>query len=179
MEHHAFVFDYDAFQSELVPLLKDALPLDNPEPLARFIDTHLDQLTLPQDGTPLDTSWRNSLPNSVGINEYGALALTRYYSPLDDVGLLAEWDDLWDFLEQYGLADIMLGTPLSRGLVGFYPSGDYSYLQSPEQVTDNLKRLEELYKDNHEIDNEIDELVTMFQRAARALKGLYITLQSA
>ena len=178
MEHHAFVFDYDAFFAELMPVLKSTLSLQNVEPLQDFIDSNVRHLASPLDGTPLDALWRDALLRP-DIDDYGALALTRFYSPVDDVGLLAEWDDLWDFLEQYGLAEIMLGTPLSRGLVGFYPSGDYSYLQSPEQVTDNLKRLEELYKDNLEIDNEIDELVTMFQRAARALKGLYITLQSA
>src|SRR5260221_9040117 len=161
MEHHAFVFDYDAFDAELLPVLKYVLSLENVESLIQFIDIHLTHLSMPLDGTPLDLSWRDSLAEQ-DVNGCGALALTRYYNPLDDVGLLFEWDDLWDFLDQYGLSEIMLGTPLSRRLVGFYPMGEYSYVQSPEEVTENLKRLEELYKDNPEIDNELDEIVIMF-----------------
>ena len=175
MEHNAFVFDYDSFDAELVPLLKNVLYTHDVEPLTHFIDTNLAHLSLPLDGNPLDISWRDGL-TEYSVNSCGALALTHYYSPLDNVGLLFEWDDLWDFLDEYGLSEIMLGTPLSRRLVGFYPMGEYSYVQSPEEVTENLKRLEELYKDNPEIDNELDEIVIMFQRAARALKGLFVTL---
>ena len=184
MEHHAYVFDYDAFSVELLPVLKNAISIFDTQLLENFIDANIDSLTSPLDATPLDALWRDGItsinpitPDS--INELGALALTRYYDPLDDIGLLFDWDDVWDFLEQYGNPEIMLGMPLSRGFEGFELGGTYSYLQSPEQVAENLKRVEEIYKDNPEIDNELDELVVMFQRAARALKGLYIILMAS
>src|SRR5258708_4091873 len=97
MEHHAFVFDHDAFDAELLPVLKYVLPLENVEPLVQFINTNLIHLSTPLEGTLLDDSWRESLPVH-DVSGYGALALTRYYNPLDDVGLRLEWDSLCDVL---------------------------------------------------------------------------------
>lgn len=174
MEHKAFLFDYDAFASELAPVLQAALQSDDCEDLVAFVDTHLPHLRHPNEYHTLGEDWRNDL-SEVDVQAIGDLALTKYYDPRQDFGLGEAWDDLWDFLEAYSLQEVMLGKTFGSGGVMFCPGSIGSYFQSPDHITENLKILEELYQDNLEIEDELDEIGNLFQRAARARKGLYVT----
>ncbi|HLY27112.1 MAG TPA: hypothetical protein VKQ72_12280 [Aggregatilineales bacterium] len=174
MEHKAFLFDYDAFVTELAPVLQDALLSNDAVALADFLDQNLADLRHPMEHHKLDEDWRSELVE-VDVQIVADLALTKYYDPREDYGLGEAWDDLWDFLEEFGLQEVMLGRAFGRGERIFCPGTIGSYFQTPEQVTDNLKRLDELYQDNPEIEDELDEIGILFQRAARARRGLYVT----
>ncbi|NTV79269.1 MAG: hypothetical protein HGA25_09110, partial [Clostridiales bacterium] len=50
MEHKAFLFDYDAFERELAPILTKALDNENPAPILSFIEQNIDVLTDPYNG---------------------------------------------------------------------------------------------------------------------------------
>jgi hypothetical protein len=58
--------------------------------LTAFVETNLDQLSLPWTAEPVDAGWRDEI-DSNDPHQMGDLALTAFYDPGDDLGLGPEW----------------------------------------------------------------------------------------
>src|SRR5579859_6231092 len=130
MEHKAFLFDYDAFVTELGPMLQEALQSNDAGALATFVDENLAFLRHPQEYDELDEDWRSELIEA-DVQIVADLALTKYYDPREDYGLGEAWDDLWDFLEAFALQEVMLGKAFGHGAATFCPGAIGSYFQRP------------------------------------------------
>jgi hypothetical protein len=172
MDHKAFVFDDDAFRSELRGLLERALQHGDIAPLRAFIETHRGELSDPYEGAPLDRDWESQVEIK-DAHQYGDFALTKYYEPADDVGLGADWQALGEGLCSHGFSEhALLGTPLAS----FDPGKQGSYFQSPATVRENLRRVEELIATKPALAGQLAALRSMLDAAARRAMGLYITV---
>lgn len=139
MEHRAFLFDWKAFQSELLPVLQSALEIDRTQPLIDFIQMRLGRCRDPYEGLPLAASWRESL--EVGdVQEVADFALTAYYQPSEDRGLGSGWIEVQSALAPEGQA-ALLGQPFGVGEAVFDPGRMGAYFQTPEQVARSLSTL--------------------------------------
>jgi len=132
MIHKAFVFEYDAFQSDLRAKLEQSLQTGDVEPLQEFIQSNRSRITDPYEGEPLADDWE-SLIESKDAHKYGDFALTRYYDPREDIGLGADWDRVDDLVGSEGTA-IVLGTPFGPSDNPFDPGKMGSYLQTLPHV---------------------------------------------
>lgn len=170
MEHRAFVFDYQAFETELKEPLVEALSTGSTKWLAQFIETNRKQLTDPYEGKPLSPKW-HSLMESGDVQEYGDFALTRYYDPQDDIGFGAAWSTVEEQLSEYlGDASLVLGHAEGPASCLFDPGRSGSYFQSPEEVARNLRTLRELHE---ELGHRVAEPIRKVLEAGKGT-GLYI-----
>jgi hypothetical protein len=80
LSHRAFIFDHHLFQRELRPILEAALTSGAVAPLRQFIEENLPYLKDPNDGAPLEEGWEQHLEVR-DVDQYGDVALTKYYSP--------------------------------------------------------------------------------------------------
>jgi hypothetical protein len=128
MEHKAYALDWSRFESDLLPLLLDALASDDPDTLEVYIDRHLHELSDPYEGQPLSADWRESLENR-DVQEYGDYALTRFYDPGDCWGIGYEWARLSDQLPELA-ANAILGFPVGPAEHLFDPGRYGSYFQT-------------------------------------------------
>ena len=176
MDYKAFIFDYNAFVEELADILENALVTNENHKLIAFIEKNLSYLKDPDEGEPLDYSWKEMI--EIGdISEYGDFAITKYYNPKCDIGIGYDWERLDDLLLKELNVDIspLLGTPFGSSGNYFDPGKQGSYFQSLEKVKNNLELLDSLSK--QKLDNlpGIAILNKMLSDASVLEKGLYIT----
>ena len=190
MDHKAYVFDYNAFMSELSGMLMDALSTRQTDSLVKFIEGNLDSVTYPygtmpdqetwrdvvEPGDPLDESWQ-ALVETPDAHTYGDFALTKFYDPADDIGLSHDWDEVETMLDsELGHAYYMvLGTPFGPRHELFDPGKMGSYFQSPAEVKEHLSQLESLIGKKKELAPYLGVVIEMFRLAAAQGKGLYVT----
>ncbi len=176
IEHKAFIFDYNAFVNELAEILENAIANNESHPLIAFIENNLSYLKHPDEGEPLNSSWKKMI--EIGdVNEYGDFAITKYYNPDNDIGMSYNWMQLDDLLLQELNLEIspLLGTIFGSSENYFNPGKQGSYFQSPEKVKENLELLNSL--PNEKLHNlpDIATLKKMLLDALVLQKGLYIT----
>jgi hypothetical protein len=176
MSHKAFVFDYRRFAEELRGLLLDALRSGDCEPIRSLIVEAPSAFRDPYEGEPLDSDWE-SLIATKDAHQYGDFALTKYYDPVDDIGVNGDWMELDDVLAEHGLSALLLGEPLgSRDAGGYFDPGKMgSYFQTESGVRENLLRLEQLERQHPDLVEKMRPVRAMLERAVRAGHGIYAT----
>ncbi len=175
MDHSAFLLDYQKFSRELRPILVKALQDQNALILMQWIANHRDQLVDPYEGEPLEPDWEQKLPGKT-VHIYGDFALTKYYDPLDNIGLEYEWVEIGEYLEKVGSREaIILGTPLGSERDPFDPGGMGSYFQTEATVRKNLAEVEQLMRANPSGLDKLQPVATMLRAAVTAERGLYVT----
>jgi hypothetical protein len=175
LTHRAFAFDHAAFDVELRPLLLDALVTNDTAALAAFIDRNLAQLTEPDEGAALSSSWRDLLTGG-DVNELGDFALTKFYDGDLDIGLDADWQAIGDLLEGAGsTGNLMLGASLGPESAPFDPSGEGSYFQTEVEVAAAERELLALLEQNPGLAAPLAALRGMLGQAVRQGRGLYVT----
>lgn len=173
MEHKAFLFDFEKFSGELLPILEHAVATGDCEQLRDFILTNRVELSDPYEGEPLGDEWE-AMIETRDPHQYGDFALTKYYSPTEDIGLGFTWREAQERLGgvlQQGESPI-LGIPLISDGNIFDPGKMGSYFQPADVVRRNLRILEALRRDIGEI---CDKPIQLLRLAADLGKGLYIT----
>lgn len=170
-EHRAFCFDFRAFEAELAPLLYRALSDEDAEAIRDFVERNREALTDPYEGEPLSEEWEEML-EARDVQAYGDFALTKYYSPKEDIGLGTEWTSVGDRLRGTGsgLDGTLLGIPFGPPVKQFDPGRMGSYFQSPEMVAEHLRRLEK-----EPLDSDIDRAKSVLRAAQEVGIGLYVT----
>jgi hypothetical protein len=174
LEHKASVFDYARFADELKPILEEALATQAVGELIRFIEMHLADLRHPDEATPLPRDWQRLIEQG-DPNEYGDIALTRYYKPYN-IGIGYEWQEVQDII---GAARPNLQrSPILGDVIGpasnpFDPGKLGAYFQSPDLVLANLALLRELAAEWGE--DLLASAVGMLEEAATNRAGLYVT----
>lgn len=174
MEHKAFVFDFEAFDRELRPILEAALHSGDPAGAVAFIAANLHDLLDPYEGEPLPDDWESTI-EVPDVHQYGDFALTKYYDPAADIGLGAEWMDLQDRLAASpdGVESPLLGFVIGPRHAPFDPGKMGSYFRSAAQVRRDL----ELLSTPAEIGEDANRLRCgrMLEQAVQVGKGLYVT----
>lgn len=176
MEHKAFLFDEKVFQKELALVLYEALEHGDTAPIQSFIEENREQLTDPYEGALLDESWETMLEFRTP-EEYGDLALTKYYRVLEDIGLGGAWDEVDDYLKEWqeGLSVTILGKPFGPKKRLFDPGKMGSYFQSPEKAAESLERLIEHGRTYPQRKQQLAQAVELLEKAVQAGQGLYVT----
>jgi hypothetical protein len=187
MNHKAYVFSYDAFDTGLRPLLIDGLRTGDPAPIRQFIEANRDRLVDPYEAEPLHGDWEEQV-DPKDVHTYGDFALTRYYNPLDDFGLDNEWRDLSDRLDAAGIGnELTLGHPVGlpdrellevvggKAVVAgtwFDPGKLGSYFQPPTMVREHLNLTRET---RSRLGDWVEPILVMLQLADTAGCGMYVT----
>jgi hypothetical protein len=167
-DHKAFSIDWRGFQSDLAPILYQALSTGDARGLVTFVDSNLVNCADPYEGDALEVTWRNTL-ESGGVQEVADFALTKFYDPGANHGLSNSWLDLEQGLPP-GARGALLGTafgPSDEAL--FDPGLMGSYFQTPEEVRESLALLEPLP------DIELAEFVSLLRAIVDEGQGLYVT----
>jgi hypothetical protein len=172
IEHKAFIFDYERFERELLPVLRYALATNDCSALISYIRQNIDSLTDPYQGKPLTDDWEGMIETE-DAHQYGDFALTKYYNPTDDIGLGSAWQTIQDFIPADRSSSPILGTIIGSIDDPFDPGKIGAYFQSKGQVAENLEFLQQLAQ-QHSLE-ELDKAVELFQRASQLHKGLYVT----
>ena len=171
MEHQAFVFDYERYESELSRTLYEALRGGSLEELTDFIARHWSRLR-DGEGEPLSSGW-HSLVDPQDAHQYGDLALTKFYDPCANIGLGYDWEPLVQALERSSASSaIVLGTPFGPPENPFDPGKMGSYFCSARNAEANHTKLRELQK---ALGTCGERAIQMFHAAIATGKGLYAT----
>jgi hypothetical protein len=175
MEHKAFIFDYEAFELELKDVLETALDLNESSGLENFIKLNMDHLTDPYEGDRLTENWTDMLKYK-DPHEYGDFALTKFYNPIEDIGLGYDWVDVEELLSSQSRENIsILGNPIGKEDNYFDPGKMGSYFQSLSTILGNRRRID-VFATKEPDSIELLNLVTYILDTAISLKkGLYIT----
>ncbi len=176
MEHKAYVFDYQAFEVQLGASLYEALLANNVTALADFITRNVGVLKDPLEGQPLTASWEELLEQR-DVQEYGDIALTKFYDPGNNIGLRYNWQKAQDALSKYlkGRLSPVLGSPLGPPNNYFDPGRMGTYFQSPKQVETNLSLLESVAQQELNVLTTVDAVRRMLKLAVDVDRGLYVT----
>ncbi|UBF30181.1 hypothetical protein K9N68_39270 (plasmid) [Kovacikia minuta CCNUW1] len=176
MIHKAYVFAYDEFTKELSEILEASLTTNNCEDLIGFIKRNITLLKNPNDWIPLTDAWEASVEPK-DAHQYGNVALTKFYNPLEDIGLEYSWMDVDDLLQEelFWRKSIILGHPVGSKNNYFDPGKLGSYFQSPERVLENLDVLKDLLQTKPDLRTSLNQVEVMLQEPARLEKGLYVT----
>lgn len=171
MEHKAFLFDFEAFETELRPILEWALRSSDDRALVSFIQANLADLRDPYEGEPLNANWE-SLITMHDAHQYGDFALTKYYDPAVDIGLGSAWNAFQEWFAEMSPAgeSPILGSPIGPMDAPFDPGKMGSYFQSAARVRENLKYLRRLPR-AHDVGSAIE----MLRTAADVNAGVYVT----
>jgi hypothetical protein len=174
MEHKAFLFDYDAFERELRPILEDALRSGDCGVLVSFITRNLRWLRGPYEGDVLRADWQ-AMIETKDAHQYGDFALTKYYDATADVGLGAAWQSIQDLLARDPTLAVspMLGSAIGPKDEPFDPGKMGSYFQSPDDVRAHYRYL--LSRASTEPSDDLSQAMQMLEAAVKAKKGLYVT----
>lgn len=172
MEHKAFLFDYRKFEYELLPVLQDALLINECNTLICFIQQNIDFLTDPYEGVPLNDDWKGMIETE-DAHQYGDFALTRYYDPTDDIGLGMSWQNIRELIPTERPTSPILGSFIGPDGNPFDPGKMGAYFQSQQQVAENLEFLKKLAgQDSSEV---LEEAIALLKQAFQSKRGLYIT----
>ncbi len=170
MEHKAFLFNYRMFETELKPGLETSLGIGDCAWLKSFIDRNLDELSDPYEGEGLAPGWEDLIEHS-DAHQYGDFALTKYYSPAEDIGLGYGWQASHERFA--GLVrrneSPVLGITVGQPQCVFDPGKVGSYFQSERMVIENLAAVASVLGQGGQ------ELIRILQSAVDAKKGLYVT----
>jgi hypothetical protein len=181
MEHKAFVFDYEAFIAQFSDLLENSLYSERIEDIVNFIQENLSYLKDPYEGEPLDYNWENQVQEIKDVHIYADFALTKFYNPDKNIGLVYNWQNientLIDELDELLVEprEIILGKPFGSTNNWFDPGRMGSYFQSPEHVKHNMQILQNLLAQKPELSVALADLLSMLQTAINSQKGLYTT----
>jgi hypothetical protein len=167
MSHKAFVFDWEAFHSELAPLLAASLEDGDLDRLLQFGDRHRHFLRDPYEGERLGENWASTL--GVGdTQEVAEFVLTRYYDPTEDGGLGEAWQEIDAHLDaEQRLA--LLGQPFGSEESPFDPGKMGSYFQDCDTARKSLELLRRM-----DIP-EFSRFLSLLEQALSSSKGLYVT----
>ncbi|QDT66000.1 hypothetical protein [Calycomorphotria hydatis] len=172
MEHKAFLFNYEQFEHELLPKLRDALTSTDCSELISFIKFNLATLSDPYEGEQLTPDWE-SLLETKDVHQYGDFALTKYYDPADDIGLGTIWQQIQELMPLSRSSSPILGITVGTADDPFDPGKMGSYFQSKSQVQDSLDHLCQLAQKHSS--EELNEAIDLLQTASRQQLGLYVT----
>ena len=145
MMHKAYAFDWFAFaRDELHDILLDALASGDTNGLIRYIEANRYHLKDRYEGGPLSDNWnwKNELEN-FDVQEFADFALTRFYDPMEDYGLVYDYLDLAKHLAEADLT-ALLGTPFGPHGAYFDPGHQGSYFQTPQEVVGSLARVQRI-----------------------------------
>jgi hypothetical protein len=141
-----------------------------------FINNNLGDLKDPYEGQPLESDWE-AMIETTDSHQYGCgdFALTKYYDPLEDIGLGLEWESVQDAISSdANLAESpILGSTVGPSEGPFDPGKMGSYFQSLHQVRRNHQYLLNLSKKGGSTD--LSKSIQMLSQAENAEKGLYVT----
>jgi hypothetical protein len=171
MDHKAFLFDWSAFEAELLPPIETALTLDDASGLVQFITANLTVLRDPYEGEPLAIGWHNLLSTG-DVQQCADFALTKYYDPTADIGLGESWITLHELIGREIAAPIspLLGRTIGPKGHPFDPGRMGSYFQDPQDVRRSRGAIESLPPIRG-----IDKAIRMLDAAIVGRRGLYIT----
>jgi hypothetical protein len=169
MQHKAFVFNYGRFQAELASVLYTALETDSVNQLISFIAAHQKELCTPAEGEPLSSGWESEL-RTAAVDRAGAVALTAYYDPLNDIGLQYRWQELRSLLPD---STILFGVPFGPAQHLFDPGKMGAWFQYPELVRTNDAKVRDVA--SRQANHDLSLCLTMFRRAIERSSGLYVT----
>jgi hypothetical protein len=125
IDHKAWLFDYRAFERELADTLYGALQTGDGRALKAFIDRHSGELTDQWTEERFGPDWEEELrrrpgkpPAEYDVQDYGDIALTKYYDVSDSRGLSYDFDAVHAYLAGLpALADV------ADALICGYPFG--------------------------------------------------------
>jgi hypothetical protein len=175
MLHKAYLFDYDAFSRELLPILESALRGGATTQLLAFIREHGLDLQDLRTGMPFGV---RDLPIDTprSPQELGNIALTKHYDVTRDIGVGVDRRELEEALQTVdGYSGIALGRTIGLAAHPFDPGRMGSFFQSREDVKRHAMLLSYWLSDAPEHFEVLDRLRDMFQHALAAKTGLYIT----
>lgn len=182
MQHKAFLFDIGSFESELAPVLMNALLHHDPAALVAFIEAHRDVVVDPYEGEPLENDWLVSLQRqrandatTLGdeacrlmlIQDVADHALTKYYNVKDDEGL-GNWLNLSERLSEPQRA-ALLGIPFGPAANPFDPGRMGSYFQDWLTVQQSQSALRDCLLP------ELRSFLALLAKATAEHKGVYVT----
>ncbi len=175
MEHKAFLLNYQLFENELIHIIEKALVVDDYKELKSFVNENIKDLKDPYEGEPLELDWE-SLIEEKDPHQYCDFALTKYYNPLEDIGLGYEWDESNDYIMNNLKIDYspVLGNTLGPKNNYFDPGKIGAYFQSVDIVKHNLLVVRDL-RDSLSNDKLLDPAIAMLSKAIEHNAGLYIT----
>ena len=156
MDHKAFAFDWDAFESELLPVLTQALETSDTAALKAFIDEHRESLVDPVSEELLAEDWQDTLVSG-DVQELA-----------EDCGLGEWWDEISKSLAPAAGASL-LGSPLKGGSQVFDPGRMGAYFQSPAQAGASAKALGSVSMP------DVEEYRDFLKGCAEDGMGVYVT----
>ena len=169
-DHKAFIFDYIQFESELKNILETALETNKITDLEDFIINNISFLRNPDDGEFLFKNWIEMLQYK-DSHGYGDIALTKFYNPLEDIGLGCDWIEIESFFPN---KINMLGFPIGKSDNYFDLGKMGSYFQNLDMVIQNKEIINKLIKDNQNHTELLEPVLDILNTAISANKGLYI-----
>jgi hypothetical protein len=175
MEHKAFIFDYEAFMSELKDILEIALYRNEVEGLECFINSNIHYLTDPYEGEPLSDNWHETI-ESRDPHQYGDFALTKFYNPAKDIGIGYDWVEIESSISQeLGENLILLGDRIGKEDSYFDPGKMGSYFQSLNIALDSRSKINIIIENKSVSIKYLTPIIDILDLAISSNKGLYIT----
>jgi hypothetical protein len=176
-QHKAFVFDHDGFSRDLASILYRALESGDLEPMVQFIEQNRMRLRDPHALTPLDEHWRDKV-DLREVQQLGDVALTAYYDPREEIGLLEGWEEVLDDVGREVDGDavrLLFGEPFGPPQRRFNPGKLGSFFRPWDTVHQHRERLARVMAGDHWSDT-IADLDGVLREADEARRGLYVTL---
>jgi hypothetical protein len=198
IDHKAYLFQYDAFQEELADLLHRALQTGEVGRLHEFLNRHRTSLTDQATQEPLAEDWEEEYGQQPDVQQYADLALTRYYEVSDNLGLSHGFDALGVYLGTVSPlarhADQLICGKLfgpkgrrldpgrmGTGLVSSSEAARFAKLLAgmkwpviPGPESDVYSECSYRPKSADEVQQSLDQLVELYQRAAEAASGILL-----
>lgn len=193
MEHKAYIFDTEDFESNLKELLLDAGLSDNVEAIKAFIEENADSITSPYTFEPIDEDWEEELEAN-DVQEYADFAMTAYYEPEEDIGLSYTWNAVMEGLKATGFEDAevcVLGNPVEKDGFSVDPGRCGLGLISAENVQKLYQKLSNIKADfcdiniedldieddieQEELEDVFDDLLSIYESALDENKGIMFT----
>ncbi len=177
LEHKVFILDSESFYHELKPLIEQCLRSSNVDEIREFILMNKSSLSDPYEGEQLADDWEDMIEDK-DVHQYGDFALTKYYSPIFEMGLGTDWENikkLFDGIQEQSFSPI-LGVPL--GIEGEYfdPGKMGSYFQNSSEVKESLSILNMIEESvPSDLIENYYEFKKILELAVKENKGLYVT----
>lgn len=173
MEHRAFVFDNERFDSELRNLLLNAGLSNNIDKIKNFIEQNKEEIKNPYYGGIIDENWEDTM-SVKDVQEYADFAMTAYYEPDEDMGLAYAWDAVISILKsiKYKKAEYaVLGKPIKKkefcvdpgccGL-GIVKASDVEKIfEQLSELQDEFNEMAEEFESDDDI--ECDDIISAFE----------------
>ncbi len=195
MEHKSFLFDTKGFELELCEIVIASGEKDEPRLLIQYNMNNIGKIRSPYTGEFLDDVWEDELEQG-NVQELADLALTKFYSPEEELGLSYSWDSLLEALKQFPTPFhpeyCVLGYPVESEKFRLDPGGMGTGIVRTEDVPIIFRNLIELRNqfinsEFSEMDDSLyeytfpelieayDELTQLYKEANDNKKGLLMT----